>query len=180
MEKKDLRTIAMFCLIGGIVLCAFAQIVPWGNIDVAPSVSVIFYSWGMQASSPDFNGLEYYFRFLSDLNSTTNFIPGEYSNTLIPIFFSFLVMPVSILGILFAIIDYIYLKKSQVRWGIVSGLSIVLAIVFFYIFIQFGIISSNAMISSYYQYTTGFYLMILSAVLFFSAYIITGIGKVND
>ncbi|UCD13110.1 MAG: hypothetical protein JSW60_06000 [Thermoplasmatales archaeon] len=85
-------------------------------------------------------------------------------------------MPISILGIALAIVDYVYMKR-QVRWGLFSGISIVLAIVFFYMFIQFGLISSNAMISSYYQYTTGFYLMIFSAVLFFSAYLITGIGK---
>ncbi|UCD13111.1 MAG: hypothetical protein JSW60_06005 [Thermoplasmatales archaeon] len=60
MEKKDLRTIAMFCLIGGVVLCTFAQIVPWGNIDMTPSGSVIFYSWGMQASSSGFNELVLY------------------------------------------------------------------------------------------------------------------------
>jgi len=180
MEKKDLRTIAMFCLIGGIVLCTFAQILPWGNIDMTPSGSVIFYSWGMQVSSTSHSELDFYSRFLTDLNSTIYLGSGEYSNTLIPIFFSILIMPVSILGILFAIIDYVFLKRSQVRWGLVSGISIVLAIVFFYIFIQFGLISSNAMISSYYQYTTGFYLMILSAVLFFSAYLITGIGKEND
>lgn len=200
MEQKDLKKIAMFCLIGGIVLCAFSQIVPWGNFEVTssgsifgevPLGSVTFYSWGMHESSSDVNEWMWYYQFLSEVNkskyfgSFLDFIhnyfgSGEYSNMQIPIFFSFLVMPVSILGIVLAIVDYVYLKRSLVRWGLVSGISIALAIVFFYIFIQFGLISSNAMISSYYQYTTGFYLMILSAVLFFSAYLITGIGKEND
>ena len=114
------------------------------------------------------------------MNTSKYFGSGEYSNQLIPIFTSFLVMPVSILGIALAIVDYIYIKRSQDRWGLSSGISTVLAIVLFYIFIQFGLISSNAMISSYYQYATGFYLMIFSAVLFFSAHLITGIGKEDD
>ncbi len=176
MNVKNLRTIAMFCLIGGVVLCAFAQILPWGEIDMSPSASVIFYSWGLHASSTETNEIGSYFNFVAEINKTKYFGPGEYSTFLIPILISISILPFSILIIVFSIMDYLGMKKGQVRIGIYSGIISIVVLVLFYIFIQFGVISSNARLSSLFQYTSGFYLMIIAVVLFISAHLITGIG----
>ena len=56
--------------------------------------------------------------------------------------------------------------------GYTAGLCAVSSIILFYLFIQFFIFPISPIISAFYSWSVGFYMMIFAAILFFSAYII--------
>ena len=80
MNQKDIYTITNILLIAGIIVCCFAQIVPWGEINVSNDSTIVnvaqFYSWGTRTSfsiqdvkmMPNIEGSQFNFYFILTLS----------------------------------------------------------------------------------------------------------------
>ena len=55
-----------------------------------------------------------------------------------------------------------------------AGIFAIISIIIFYILAQFGIISNLPPLSQYYQWGSGFYMVILASILFIFLYFLTG------
>jgi len=187
MNQKDIRTIAKILLIAAIIVCFFAQIAPWGEIKVSDDSTTFsfnqFYSWGTQTSFsvqnipmiPNEEGsqLNFYFMMVTD----SSFINDEWNSEdraslFLPFMISVLILPLCLLSLVFGYLDYRKYMPKNVIIGYTAGLCAVSSIILFYLFIQFFIFPISPIISTFYSWSVGFYMMIFAAILFFSAYII--------
>lgn len=169
-------------IISGIILCGLSLIVPWGEYNVISgnlsAGSLQFYSWGGQFSSISLFNLQtqngWFVYFIMFTDSVAFQIIG---NNFLVWVFSIFILPISLFTLAFGIQAYqsLYYKEDEFRNKLRdAGILAIMAIVFFYILIQFGISSDMAILNQYYQWSAGFYMVLLNAILFLFVYLLTG------
>ena len=168
MNDKDVQTITRVILTIGIVLCGLSLILPWGELTVGMFGIGDFYTWGVQISLPSNSELTLYFSILSESSPFSQ----QLSSYLIEVFFSILVLPLGLLSLALGIIAEIRLAKYGKDLSLRAGVFSIVAVVFFYIFIQFGMLRAYEPLTAFFDWSMGFYMMIISAMLFFGSYVI--------
>ena len=185
MNKKDMHTFAKILILLGIILCGFAQIIPWGEINVENGLTSVsqFYSWGAQTSYSiqddewvrNEEGTQINFYFMMIMNSS--FINDKWNSKdrtpiILPVLITILILPLCLISLIFGYLDYRNFKVENIKIGYEAGICAVISIILFYLFIQFFIFPISPVISPSYSWSGGFYMMIFVVILFFSAYLI--------
>jgi uncharacterized membrane protein len=180
MNDKKINSLTKIILIISILLCILSIILPWGQIAIPPFGKVDFYCWGISGVSvlgshePSTELYVSFFfneEFITLLNESENFI-----GFVVPMILGILILPLLIIGI---ILGSLYLSMESKR-NIVNirsaGIWILISIIFFYIFMQFGLLSlfQNSIISfsNYFSYASGYFIVILSGIIIIAIYII--------
>ena len=184
-NKNLIKQITRYIIIISIILTFISIILPWGEIETTFSEKLNLYSFGMDVNTNIQNSSNFIFYFQSFFNEE---FYRTFDNN--PIFL--MLATVIILFLITLLIQCI----NEIRNNITKKGTLTIAIwslfpiLFFYIFIQFGllpIIESGISTVDYfflselltvnYQYSTGFYLSILSTVLLFTNYFLIDIFK---
>ena len=177
MDMKDTKTLMKIFLLIGIILCGVSLIVPWGESSLEPFGKVTFYSWGLHTTSTVTSDNQWSIYIPSLFNESVYsglFSREEIETYAIPFVLSIFVMPLSILSLVCGIIAEEQLKKKSGLFLNLAGGVPIIAVVLFFMFIQFGVFSttSGLVLSLNYEYSTGLYSMIAAAIVFISSYFI--------
>lgn len=188
MDEKLIDSVFRIILIIALVCCVVSMLLPWGDITVEGVFKAEFYCWGASSQSMGiFTGSSqetwlYVSLFFNEhfMNLITE--NGDLFGFVFPMIFGILVFPFMILGLGFG--SFFLVKKQGDRFKNIrdAGIFVIAALIFYYIFIQFGFlslldyftrgISSVVSISRFFSYASGFYLGIVAVVLIFGLFIV--------
>jgi hypothetical protein len=184
MEERYESPILKIILICAIICCAVSLILPWGEVNAGIMGQGQFYAWGARTSSFLGNSGDVWFLYFEFLFRDSSIIFGDtdFIEIVIPMMMAIVVLPLLVIGIIYGISAQKKLSFSEKnikskdsifvpKFSLNAGFMVVISIVLFYIFIQFGVITSNTTLSSLYKWSTGLSLAIISCVLFFGTYI---------
>jgi len=189
MINSDLNKIINALLLVGIILCGIAQMLPWGRLELPINeepqnelptedftniiVSVDFYHWGGMHISPKFPGVpEWHFtptNFSGISNSPKLF--GFAFGTL----FLYFAIPLAIISLIIGVIAYKKIGRKRSKNSLQAGIFSMLAVISFSFYMQLTYLMNiediEGLSANYYWYF-GFYLMIISTILFFISFFI--------
>lgn len=169
MDEQFSRIVKYLLLIV-LILNVISILVPWGTLDASIFGKADFYSWGSHIRT--FNGENNYSLnvfFLDSSNFNDFFNISDFEIGFIPLIMGILVLFFSILVISFTIgflVKNEFYKKDIISITVYS----ILAVICFYIFIQFGITSMPASAVLDFEYSSGLYLVILSICILVFTY----------
>ena len=189
MKNIDLKMIAKVILIVGIILCGVAQFLPWGELDlliteeleeqipvpVDIKIKINFFHWGGMRISPKFPDTPESFLTPTDFSGISD-SPEIYGIAFGTLFLYFII-PLGLISFITGIFAYRKVKQKHSKNSLHAAVSSIAAIFFFIIFMQLTYLSNiggfeNEGFSATYYWSPGFYLMIISAILFFISYIL--------
>ncbi|MCK5261474.1 MAG: hypothetical protein KAJ44_04785 [Thermoplasmatales archaeon] len=180
MKNIDLKMIAKVILIAGIILCGVAQILPWGEFSLGNLMTVSFFHWGgLMVTSPLTPSPEIYFT-PTDFSGipSSPVIYGFAFGTL----FLYFILPLCLISLIAGIVAYRKIGQKRSKNSLHAGVSGLMAMFSFISYIQLSYLSNieeyikefeqteGISLSSSYYWSPGFYLMIISAILFFISY----------
>jgi hypothetical protein len=170
--ENYLKKIVKYLLILVIILNSLSLLLPWGTYDGSGFGRIDFYSWGSYRNSIDgsFNSTLYVsFLNLATVNSYLK-IDG-FKMGIVPILFSVLLLFFIVLALAISI-GILIKQEYNKKYIIILNISAIFSIISFYIFIQFGMSSIPQLSIIPFNYSTGFYLVILSiCILSFSYFL---------
>lgn len=171
MDKKMMITASKLLLIIGIIFCGLAIIMPWGVFS-AFSIDIFeYYNWGTHVLfGPNINPWTfYYWGFVGPGMSLSSETAGLAAITV----FLYLVFPYSVLSLIGGIIALRFLDRKYHVISLVAAIFSILAITFFVIFIQFGILSIPGMdFFGEFSYGVGIIMTIIAIILFCVVYVL--------
>ncbi len=172
MHKKDIETILRLIFILSIALSGLSLLVSWGNLNMG-AFSANFYSWGVQETGIENGNFYLYFQLLFDNEVGSIFSNIELVDYIIPLICSLVILPLHLISLVYCYFEYSSFNKNKyrTRWDI--GLYTLFCPVLFYIFIQYGVFTTNATFTSLFDFSAGFYMMVFSSIILFSLYFIT-------
>jgi len=162
-----------------IILCIIAQLLPWGRLELTISgeefpyedyidinYGINFYHWGGIQVGPKFPGVpEWYitptdFTGISDSTKLYGFAFGT-----LFIYFS---IPLAIISLITGIVAYEKFGKKRSKSSLQAGASSLLAIISFIFYMQLSYLLniSDVGVSTNFYWYYGFYMMIISSILF--------------
>lgn len=169
MEIKHLKTITKSLLLIGIICCIAAHFFPWGEISIdlmGNKMNLSFYHNGVLFfDTPEESKIMFIPTDFSDISGSLG-LYGYAAATMLLYF----IFPCSLIGVIAGIVGFTKLGKKQSKNPLHAALLSLLAIVLFVIFIYLGILSNIGVMSSFYQWSIGIYLMVLASLLFLGAY----------
>ena len=187
MKNIDLKMIAKVILIAGIILCGVAQILPWGELDlliteelqeqipvpVDIKIKINFFHWGGMQISPKFPNAPEWFLTPTDFSGISD-SPEIYGIAFGTLFLYFII-PLGLISVITGIFAYRKVERKHSKNSLHAAVSSIVAIFFFIIFMQLTYLSNIEGFgiegfSANYYWSPGFYLMIISAILFFISY----------
>ncbi len=166
----QLDKILKYLLILVLMINVIVLLVPWGETEESAVGKLYFYNWGTQINSLNGENKFSFNVFFINSEHVDDFFNIDNNNFgFIPILFGILALFFHVLVIVLTagfIIKNEYYKKDIAFNTVYS----ILALISFYIFIQFGVLSLS--ISPYvtFNYSTGFYLLIFSIIILVLAY----------
>jgi hypothetical protein len=175
MVQNTKKFLIQILLIITILLCSLAHVLPWGKIDADPFWTIDIYHWsGISASysgeAPVFEVIFPWTNFTTE-NSTINTYLYAGSSLLL-----YLMIPLSIASIGLGLIALIRLSPKKKKRIMQAGITSTITIIFAALYIIFGILprmeAQLSNISEAFHWTTGFYLMIITATLYFITFIL--------
>lgn len=180
MEDKEIIRIGKIISTIAVLLCVVSFILPWMGFSYNIAImnaGVDVYPWGMHiytssfinpsgASTPGNVWAIFYYFFIGSIpgsTSTTTITVNTVSTILLLMSFVFLLVSL--------IIGVLSIKRITFKKGFLSllvGIAMILAMIFFYA----GITNTSTSTSTYFplQWTTGFYLAVISMILFFISF----------
>ncbi len=188
MKDKDLKNIIKIILITGIVLCGISQILPWGRLelgmvdiseDLPPFLSglnINYYHWGGWQINPKLPGVQEW--FLAPTNFSGITVSPEIYGFAFGTLFLYFIIPLAIISFLIGIVAYKKIERRFSKNPFHSTISASAAILFFIIYMQLTLLNNlpniekSPNVSATYMWLPGFYFMIISAILFFTSYIL--------
>lgn len=184
MKNNDSKKIVNTLLLAGIILCGIAQILPWGRLELPISeepqeelpiedfinivVIIDFYHWGGMHISPKFPGVPEWhlaptnFSGISESTKLYGFAFGT--------LFLYFTIPLAIISLIIGVIAYKKFGKNRGKNSFQAGIFSMLAFLSFSFYMQLTYlmnIEDIEGISTNYYWYFGFYLMIISTILFF-------------
>jgi uncharacterized membrane protein len=179
LEEKTTDSILKILLIIAILLSILSIIIPWGNLSVGIIGNVDFYCWGISGTSI-FGGSEsttelYVTLFFNDDFMTLLTENEDFIGFIIPMVLSILILPFLAIGIIYGS-SYVLFDSKKDNVNIRdSALWIIVSLVFYYLFIQFGMLSLienivSISIANLFSYTVGYFVVIFSAIILISLY----------
>jgi hypothetical protein len=171
-EEEFLITSRIFLTIG-LVLIGLSLIIPWGEISVGILGNADFYMWGVELSSP-IAGTSEFMSYTSLLSESSPF-SQQASSYPFQIFLAIFVLPLSLLALIMGVVGEFGISKYGKSFSLRAGILSVLSVVFFYLFIQFGMLRAFEQLSALYDWSIGFYLMIIGTILFFITFSILAV-----
>lgn len=184
MKNKDLKKIVKIILIAGIILCGVAQILPWGKLEMAISeeipisdlanININYFHWGGVQINPKLPGVpEWIFTptetdFFSGVSGSPELYGYAFATLLL-----YLIVPLGLLSLVTGTIAYRKLEQKRSKNSLHAAVSSVMTVFLFIIFIQLSLLSNIEEATSilHWSWSTGFYLMIISSILFFISYV---------
>ena len=182
MNDENIKKIAFYILIIAILFVFISIIVPWGTIDAkigAYSVGQVdFYTFGVHATGGSSSEWSIFF----DLESLkTIFSVADFADLELPFAMYIAIFPVILCVLIIGIADLLtfYTRKINIDLSIMNGLLVISTLFLFYIFVNFGLFSIPFGISlkPYFNFSMGFYFMLLSGIMFFASFFI---NKLSD
>jgi phage-related holin len=188
MKNKELKSIIKLILIAGIVLCGIAQLLPWGRFELGmvdipdelPSflsgLNINYYHWGGWQISPKLPGVQEW--FLAPTNFSGISASPEIYGFAFGTLFLYFIIPLAIISFITGIVAYKKIGKKVSKNSLHASLSSAAAILFFIVYMQLTLLNNlpniekSPGVSATYMWLPGFYLMILSAILFFISYML--------
>ena len=177
MNIEKTKQITFYILIIGLLFVFISIIVPWGTID--PKIGsysvgqVDFYPFGVHAFSGSISDWSIFFDFES---LKTIFSVAEFTNLEIPFAMYIAIFPLIICILIIGIADSLTIetRKINIDLSIMNGLLAISTLFLFYIFINFGLfsITFGITLKNYFNFSTGFYFMLLSGILFITSFFI--------
>jgi hypothetical protein len=182
MEAEKVTLVLKIMVLMGIVFCAVAHFLPWGEISVGGLWKIEFYHWGGQmisdySTSPPTSELHFTPTNFSGLTGS----PKLYGYAAITLLLYFII-PASILSLLFGIVAYKQIPQKKSKHFFYAGSLALVSLIIFFIFIEVGILGSLPEgMSSLYTWSYGFYLIVISMILFLGAgFIVIKLGQVGQ
>jgi len=175
--KKDL---IKYILIISTVLCIISILIPWGTIYYNGN-EINFYNWGIQSID---SSLKTEWGFLTNPPSLTNiFTNDEIKGIPLPLALWFATFCIAVMIIILGFLAVILIENiKKYNCHTVAGGLAILSLIFFFIFIDFGLFSSKLglTLKSHYNWSFGFILMLLSAILFFVTFFLDRYVSTGD
>lgn len=188
MKNKELKIITKIILIAGIILCGIAQILPWSRLELnifeisenVPSflsgLNMNFYHWGGWQISPILPGIQEWYLTPTDFSGmfTSPEIYGFAFGTL----FLYFIIPLAFISLIMGIVAYRKIDLSFSKNSLHAAISSFASIIFFSIYMQLTIIHNlfnlekEDGLSANFYWLPGFYLMIISFILYLISYFI--------
>jgi len=170
--ENYLKKIVKYLLILVIILNSLSLLLPWGTYDVSEFGKIDFYSWGSFLSIDGTANSTLYVDFLNIGNVNSFLRLDGFEMGAVPILFSVLIL--LFIALVLAISIGILIKQEYTKkYIIVLIVSAIFSIVSFYIFIQFGISAIPQISIIPFNYSSGFYLVIISiCILTFTYFLI--------
>lgn len=185
MKNIDLKMIAKVILIAGIILCGVAQILPWGSLSMTISeempiplfanisININYFHWGGMQISPKLPGIqEWIFAPTEpDIFSGTSGSPALYGFAFATLLL-YLIVPLGLISLGTSAVAYKKVERKHSKNSLYAAVSSIMTVFLFIIFIQLSLLSNIEEASSilHWSWSPGFYLMIISAILFFISY----------
>lgn len=142
---------------------------------------VTFYSWGVQATSsyPASSNWSIYIPAFLEGSFSGLIEQDEIKTYAVPLIVSILILPFSLLALIFGIISEEKLSKNNRYLCNYAGFLSMFSAILFYIFIQFGVFSTSAglTMSLVFNWSFGFGAIVVSTVIFFISFL--AIGKLD-
>lgn len=188
MKNKELKKIVKIFLIGGIILCGIAQILPWSRLELnileisenIPSffsgLNINFYHWGGWQINPKLPGIQEWFLTPTDFSGM--FASPEIYGFAFGTLFLYFIIPLALISLIMGIIAYRKIDRKFSKNSFYAAISSLTSIIFFFIYMQLTIINNLLNIeeteglSSNYNWLPGFNLMIISVIFYFISYFI--------
>lgn len=173
MAQKNPILLLKILLISAIILCSTAHILPWGTIDAEPFWTIDIYHWsGISAS---YSGEETVFEiilpwtnFTNETSSINTYLYAASSLLL------YLMIPLSIGSIGLGLIVFLRPTQKNKKRILQAGITSTVTVIFSVLYILFGILprmeARLSSISEAFHWTTGFYLMIAAAIIYFTIF----------
>ena len=169
----DFEKIVKIIVIVAVVFSALSLIMPWGEITISGVGGGFFYSYGMNLPPSIFQNDPNQWQFyISALANDSIFKVQEANQFIIPFLSASLVVFFTLFAFFIGLGELYTISKNQSSVSSYAGLIAIISAIAFFIFIQYGLMSVIGLFSQYFEYSIGFYFIIISGILFFSAYII--------
>lgn len=189
MNEKDVKNIAKVIVIIAIIFCLLSFVFPWRGFSMnmmGVDVGTDFYPWGGHAyadfgawasmfnetggsTTVDGWAIFYTFAIGDDLSESSADTSSSLADTnLAATILMLLSFIFCILTLIFGIITLTYLRKKNSLMPLIAGIMSLLAIILFVIGIEIGLSTdTTGMASQILDWSSGFYLIIVSMILFF-------------
>lgn len=184
MKNKDLKKIVKIILIAGIVLCGVAQILPWGKLEVAApegipipdfaNINLNYFHWGGIQINPKLPGVQEWIfiptetDFSSGITGSPELYGWAFAALLV-----YLIVPLGIISLGTGIVSYKKVGQKRSKNSLYAAVFSIMAVFLFIVFIQLSLLLNIEEAPSsilQWSWSIGFYLMIISSILFFIAY----------
>ncbi len=184
MKNKDLKKIVKIVLITGIILCGVAQILPWGRLELAApeeipipgfnNINLNYFHWGGIQINPKLPGVqEWIFTptetdFFSGVTGSPELYGWAFAALLV-----YLIVPLGIISLGTGILAYKKVGQKRNKNSLYAAVFSIMAVFLFIVFIQLSLLLNIEEAPSsilQWSWSIGFYLMIISSILFFIAY----------
>jgi uncharacterized membrane protein len=188
LDEKNVNSILRIVLTVAIFFGVLALILPWGQISVGALGRADFYCWGISGisilgstdgSTDLYVGFFFNEDFMQLLSESDNFV-----GYIVPMLLGVFVVPLLLIGLFFGALSVFRMGKRGVGNTRDAFIWIIVSVVFFYIFMQFGLLallnSSYIAFSNFYSYSIGYGLVIFSIVLIMGVYIVEKLGFWSD
>ena len=170
-EKPFKKDLIKYLLLISTVICLISIVLPWGTVHYI-GTEINFYTWSIQTIYGSENTI---WGYITDPSSLTNLFTNNEVNTFaFPLALWFGTFAITIIIIILGI-SAIFTKNIQkYNYPAVSGGLAILSLIFFFIFINFGFFPSKAGLNfrNYFSWSYGFFLMLLSGILFFVSFFV--------
>ena len=178
MDAEKVKQIALYIMIIGLLIVIVSLIVPWGTIDAKIGSltfgHVDFYCWGIHSTSGTSSSWSI---FLNIDSLKFWFSEEELKDFALVLTFYIAIIPVILMILILGVVTSyaIFNEKYSYNFSVAIGSLAIINLFFFYVFINFGLFSvqSGLLIKPYFNFSTGFYLMLFSSILFFVSYFST-------
>lgn len=203
MNEKDMKNIAKILVIIAVALCGVSLILPWNGFSMnimGASMGVEFYPWGGHAymnlgalsgyytggttpSSMDMWSILYILNAGAPASGTSgtttaNVTSGDIASTA-ALIFSFIF---AILTLVFGLISLKSIKQKKSIMPLFAAIASLITIILFFAGISMALSSdTTGVASSMFKWTYGFFIMIISMILFFISFgVIKSIKEQSD
>lgn len=183
IEEKDTRTIARIIVLIAVIVAAVSIVMPWkgfGMNFMGMNLGADIFPWGMHAyanipayfnstsTSGDVWSILYSWTVGSMGSSTASTTTQPPNSTAVGLFLAGLV--VLIIAIIIGILS---IKRVNTRRGLlplIAGIGLILAIILFIAGSQVAFTTTQSTSVPGFQWSTGFYLVVIAMILFFTAF----------
>jgi len=182
MNNENIKQIAFYILIIGLLFVFISIIVPWGTIDAKIGAysagQVDFFPFGVHVTGGSSSDWSIFF----DIESLkTIFSVADFTELELPFAMYIAIFPIILCILIIGIADLITIniRKINVDLSILNGLLAISTLFLFYIFVNFGLFSIpfGINLKPYFNFSMGFYFMLLSGIMFFASFFI---NKLSD